>query len=265
MLKKTLIALALVSTTVSGSAMAWTAGGNGGTFELGGTLTPSGPVTSPWEVLVGSAVNNLQTSIKPGDTSVLIPVTNPITVLGIRTQTNQPFIGKVGLSPQISYNGAYGIEATTNSSALLTLSVLDAQNGSVIGELRAKMLAGAITSSKPTSGGGAGDQHPVFAKTAGQSFYGGLSTNQAVVDNNIKEKLDAINPEFSAHYDSQNAPFSQTAAPEDYSATDSTFSGYYGAGISAADAGSITLLLNSPAGNSPITWKASLPITVSYQ
>lgn len=37
-MKKTLIALAVAaSAVVSGSAMAWTGGGNGGSLELGGT------------------------------------------------------------------------------------------------------------------------------------------------------------------------------------------------------------------------------------
>ncbi|HEI3186174.1 TPA: hypothetical protein SI321_005057, partial [Escherichia coli] len=55
-MKKTLIALAVAaSAAVSGSAMAWTANGTGGSVELGGTLNPVEKVT-PWEVKVGDDV-----------------------------------------------------------------------------------------------------------------------------------------------------------------------------------------------------------------
>ncbi|ENK8257946.1 hypothetical protein AB4C84_004676, partial [Escherichia coli] len=47
-MKKTLIALAVAaSAAVSGSAMAWTANGTGGSVDLGGTLTPVTKAT-PW-------------------------------------------------------------------------------------------------------------------------------------------------------------------------------------------------------------------------
>ena len=58
-MKKTLIALAVAaSAAVSGSAMAWTANGTGGSVDMGGTLIPEGKVT-PWEVKVGDAVKGL--------------------------------------------------------------------------------------------------------------------------------------------------------------------------------------------------------------
>ncbi|HCN8216144.1 TPA: hypothetical protein N6448_004795, partial [Escherichia coli] len=73
-MKKTLIALAVAaSAVVSGSAMAWTANGDGGSVDLGGTLTPT-DVMTPWEVKVGAAVNDLNAAIRKGDTKVDIPV-----------------------------------------------------------------------------------------------------------------------------------------------------------------------------------------------
>ncbi|MBJ4431454.1 hypothetical protein JGE53_19990 [Salmonella enterica subsp. enterica serovar Give] len=100
-MKKTLIALAVAaSAVVSGSAMAWTQTGTGGSLELGGTLTPQDKVT-PWEVAVGAANTNLNTDIAKGERIVDIPVNKPIPVLGIRTISTTPFKGVNGISPQI--------------------------------------------------------------------------------------------------------------------------------------------------------------------
>ncbi|ENM7303529.1 hypothetical protein AB8N91_004958, partial [Escherichia coli] len=69
-MKKTLIALAVAtSAVVSGSAMAWTAGGNGGSVEIGGTLTPE-TVVLPWEVKTGSNIADLNAKIKKGQSEV---------------------------------------------------------------------------------------------------------------------------------------------------------------------------------------------------
>lgn len=52
-MKKTLIVLAVTASVMtSGSAMAWTLNGSGGSVELGGTLTPAEKVTL-WEVKTG--------------------------------------------------------------------------------------------------------------------------------------------------------------------------------------------------------------------
>ncbi|MWN89069.1 hypothetical protein GQN24_29560, partial [Escherichia coli] len=98
-MKKTLIALAVAaSAAVSGSAMAWTANGTGGSVDLGGTLTPVNVIT-PWEVKVGAAVNGLDASIRKGDTGADIPVKKAISVLGIRTIKSAVFTGQQGISP----------------------------------------------------------------------------------------------------------------------------------------------------------------------
>ncbi|EJN2318881.1 hypothetical protein NPL52_004738, partial [Escherichia coli] len=77
-MKKTLIALAVAaSAAVSGSAMAWTANGTGGSVDLGGTLTPVEKVT-PWEVKVGDAVTGLDAQIQKGQKVVDVAVNKAI-------------------------------------------------------------------------------------------------------------------------------------------------------------------------------------------
>ena len=70
-MKKTLIALAVAaSAAVSGTSMAavgeWTPGGEGGSFEMRGTLVVAGADANPWEVKVGDAVTGLDAQIQEG-------------------------------------------------------------------------------------------------------------------------------------------------------------------------------------------------------
>lgn len=104
-MKKTLIALAVAaSAVVSGSAMAWTGGGNGGSLELGGTLAPQDKYI-PWETSVGAAVSDLNAQIIKGEKAVSISHTSAIPVLGIRNVANG-FTGLPLIDPQIDYKGA---------------------------------------------------------------------------------------------------------------------------------------------------------------
>ncbi|ECX2002028.1 hypothetical protein APF40_21455 [Salmonella enterica subsp. enterica serovar Newport] len=260
MMKKTLVALALAATTVSGSAMAWTADGTGGTLVLGGTLTPA-EIMTPWEVLVGPAVADLNAPIKRGASSVDIPVNKAITVLGIRTLTNQPFNGGVGLAPQIDFKGAYATATQTNSTGALSMDVLDTKDA-VIGHLTVPMVAGGLNSyhDPDTS---APLQATMYADTASQGFFGGLSSQAKDVDVDVASKLNLINPEFSANYNTQGGTMSKYPMAEYFQSTTNKFSSYYGSGIMAGQV--MKLTLNTPAASDAISWKANLPITVSYQ
>lgn len=258
MMKKTLVAMALVATTISGSAMAWTDNGNGGTFELGGTLTPP-PAPTPWEVLVGSTLNGLDKSIQLGDKEVDIPVTTPITVLGIRTLTNQTFKGGVGMSPQIDFKGAIDTTKFSNGVTTLTLDIKNKKNVK-IGQMTAPLSAAAVLSlGSPFDG-----QYSMNAQNRGEGFFGGLGTipKQTVgTGAEAKALLDRINTEFTANYISQGFS-SKNDFSSDF-ATSGSYSAAYGAGIEAGKI--IKLTLDAPAEYGAINWKASLPITVSYQ
>ncbi|EAO6898647.1 hypothetical protein GUO17_004046 [Salmonella enterica] len=255
MMKKTTVALALAATMVTGSAMAWTAGGPGGSFEFGGTLTPP-PSANPWEVMVGSATV-LDSAIKPGDKSVDIPVTKPITALGIRTTTNAPFAGQMGISPQIDYSNMLG--ATWDKG--YTDMVLDVKNdqGAKIGTLKTRVLAAAVSSNHFT-------QQALYASDPGMAFYGGLSSSSNQVIDSVSKAislLNQVNPEIIAKYNSQSDNDTLGAAFEKFSSPTDTYSGFYGSGIPMNS--NMKLELDTAAGNTTISWKASMPVTVFYQ
>lgn len=256
-MKKTLIALAVAaSAAVSGSAMAWTANGTGGSVDLGGTLTPADVVT-PWEVKTGDAVTNLDAQIKKGQKTVDIAVNKAIPVLGIRTQTTQVFQGQSGISPQIDYGNAVNVDAFENGRAPVTLEVKDDTN-TKIGTLTTSLGASALVSVK---GPWSGYNHS-YSDTAGQGFFGGLPKNVAQTpDENIAFK---VMPEVADHYINQGVDYSEVGVTTDFTNTEATYSGYYGAGIEQGKTIKITLD-QAASGDAPIQWKASLPVTVSYQ
>ncbi|EDV9774733.1 hypothetical protein JI87_000868 [Salmonella enterica subsp. enterica] len=256
-MKKTLIALAVAaSAAVSGSAMAWTANGTGGSVNLGGTLTPADVVT-PWEVKTGDAVTGLDAQIKKGQKTVDIAVNKAIPVLGIRTQTTQVFQGQPGISPQIDYGNAVNVDAFENGRAPVTLEVKDDTN-TKIGTLTTSLGASALVSVK---GPWSGYNHS-YSDTAGQGFFGGLPKNKAQTpDENIAVK---VMPEVAEHYTSQEGvSYQKVGVTSEFANTEATYSGYYGAGIEQGKI--IKITLDQPAASDAIAWKASLPVTVSYQ
>lgn len=259
-MKKTLIALAVAaSAVVSGSAMAWTANGTGGSVDLGGTLTPQDKIT-PWEVRVGAANTGLDAFIAKGQKTADVAVNKPIPLLGIRTASKTPFGGEAGISPQISYGDAVNVGAFSNSKAPLTLKVKN-NTDAVIGTLTTKLGASAIISVKNTSGGWSGYSH-VYADTAGQAFFGGLpNTKNATLDANIAYN---IMPEIADNFTNQGVGVNSVGLASTLDNVDATYSAYYAGGIEQGQ--SIKITLDSPAqGDDVITWKASMPITVSYQ
>ncbi|MEB7078084.1 fimbrial protein [Escherichia coli] len=254
-MKKTLIALAVAaSAAVSGSAMAWTANGTGGSVGLGGTLTPTDVVT-PWEVKVGAAVNGLNADIRKGDTKVDIPVKNTIPVLGIRTVKAEAFAGSPGLSPQISYGNAVNVDSFEASVAPLTLEVKNV-NDAKIGSLTTDMFAQARTSIM----GGWEGKFWNYASQAGQGFFGGLPKSADKVAS--VDRVNELMPEAGQNYVNQSAPEAGVNFTT-FTGLTSTHSAYY---FSVIESGkSIKITLEQPAASDAIAWKASLPVTVSYQ
>ncbi|MBW5840160.1 hypothetical protein [Yersinia enterocolitica] len=258
-MKKTLIALAVAtSAAVSGSAIAWTANGTGGSVDMGGTLNP-GKVT-PWEVKTGDAVTGLDAKIQKGQKVVDIAVNKAIPVLGIRTQTSQAFRGQTGISPQINYGGAVNVDAFNNGRAPVTLEVKD-KTDAKIGMLTTSLGASALVSVYSEHGGAWRGYHHAYASAAGQGFFGGLPKNKAATpDYNIAKE---VMPEVADHYTDQGAGYRPVDANETFTNTKYTYSAYYGAGIEKGKTIKITLD-QAASGDAPIQWKASLPVTVTY-
>lgn len=101
------------------------------------------------------------------------------------------------------------------------------------------------------------------ASTTGQVFFGGLPvTKEATGD--VMSRVDAIDSEFSEHFTDQGMDLTGIGYGNSFSNTKHKYSSYYGSGIEAG--AKIQITLNQAAsGDAPIQWKASLPVTVSYQ
>ncbi|EHP0862881.1 hypothetical protein KNZ39_004510, partial [Escherichia coli] len=253
----TLIALAVAaSAAVSGSAMAWTANGTGGSVDLGGTLTPVEKVT-PWEVKVGAAVNGLDGSIQKGATTVEIPAGKNIPVLAIRNNT--VFNGQPGIVPVINYGGAINTANFTDNTTELTLNV----NGDAgkIGVLTAPLYASAITKWKSDQGVGS---NYLFASNNNGGFSGGVPASESGV--NISGAYETMAQLFSDIWEHEIADASTRWAKsnnEKFADTNVKYSASYASGI--RDFAKITIKLDAPAANDVIKWSAQLPVTVSYQ
>lgn len=265
-MKKTLIALTVAaSAAVSGSAMAWTANGTGGTVDFGGTLSPTDKNT-PWEVKTGNAVTGLDSAVTKGQSAVDITLNKAIPLLGIRVADAQTkvFKGYTQISPQIDYHGAIDPSTFKDDSVVMTLDISDEQ-GNKMGKMAVDMLA--VAESSWIGADGAAGKKSLFAAKAGDGFFGGLPTSSSNVNTSVdspsRDIINIIDPEFTANYDEQNGG---AFAPnvEDFTDGEATYSAFYGSGIVAGK--NIHITLDSPVqGDAPVTWKASLPITVSYQ
>lgn len=258
-MKKTLIALAVViSVAASGSAMAtWEVHGLGKAADFGGVLTPTATLI-PWEVQVGSAVTDLNRNANMGDRIIKMVASKNIPILGIRTKTNSVFAGTSGISPQISYGSAIKVSEFENSKVPLTLEVKDSSDKK-IGELKSTVSASSLVS---VSGSGYTGAYYAFSPSAGAGFYGGLPTSKDKVSNNDLAK--EIMPEIADNYADQGQVATVVKSITDFTDHNSKFSGYYASGIKSGD--DINVVLDNSINNyTNITWKASLPVTVSYQ
>lgn len=269
-MKKTLIALAVAaSAAVSGSAMAaWTPNLSGlNNFELGGTITPKDNVT-PWEAMIGNAFKNLDSNIKKGQSKVVLTTTSAIPVLGIRTAQNTAFSTDAyqNATPIIDYGTAVDLAGIVDSKAPLTLEVKDGTTDLPIGTLKTSLFVGAVQSYTVSNGAGYNVLLGGSAGTTDYVFTGGLPTSSSMIPNsqNVINTLDAISTEFSANFDKQGqSSLGEPSVGDISGGIPVMYSAYYGSGIVNGE--KIIIDLTSPVAATAVTWKASLPITLSYQ
>ncbi|ELR5845659.1 hypothetical protein AAE115_004248 [Salmonella enterica] len=260
-MKKTLIALVVAaSAAVSGSAIAWTANGNGGTVDFGGTLTPE-VEGNPWEVKIGSAVSGLDINIQQGVDSVTIPAKENISLLGIRTRTNEAFRPQSGIIPQIDYGDSVDLRSGEWGKVVLTLPVLNSDSQK-IGTLQTSMQVGGGLSIKGSDNNADG-VYSLSAEKWGYAFHGGLPLRQNIGGaNNITKYFDGeVNRNFATQGQPETFERFKSTVFNDGGAS---YSAFYASGIAQQE--DIRITLESPvSSNAPITWKASMPITVSYR
>ncbi|EGC4270895.1 fimbrial protein [Salmonella enterica] len=266
-MKKTLIALALAATAASGSAMAWTPNGLGGSdIEFGGTLTPKN-VVNPWEVKVGPNVDTLNSLLKPNEEVVNITVSNAVPLLGIRTTSSDAFHGGHFIAPQIDFKGAVDVNSSgVPGLADLTLDVVSTTDSSLLGKLTSSIAVGAVAAAANP------DQNAtvfsVFAEGMGRGFFGGVGNSSDKVisdaDQNIIHIQNVANSLGVRDHFTKITTESVNLSPQSvaFNNPKTQYSAFYGAGLKSGD--TVTINLTSPA-RTDMAWKASFPITVSYQ
>lgn len=262
-MKKTLIALAVAaSAVVSGSVSAtgWTQNGNGFPFEISGTLTVVEKVT-PWEVKIGDAMNNMDVPVERGSSLIYIPVGKDSLILAIRPKEKVAFSGETpNITPQIEFGGAVDMTSFKDGRSTFSVDVTDPR-GQRIGKMVAIFESAAEASRYKTNDSSSG-KFNMYASEAGQFFYGGLGQSAESIATNCYDVAMRYQSNVIFYYDDQGlygAVTKNSFAPEN----GKTYSGYYTAGIPAGD--SILINLDKPvAGDEAITWKASLPVTVTY-
>ncbi|HAW4122173.1 TPA: hypothetical protein JLV25_004779 [Escherichia coli] len=262
-MKKTLIALAVAaSAAVSGSAMAWTASGTGGSIDLGGTLTPKKSV-SPWEVQVAS-ISGLDATVKAGQKDIVIKVSSAMPFLGIRNANADGFIGGgEGVISTIDYGKAVDLKEFHSAVTKLTLDVKNA-SGEKIGTLSAPYFASAVLVYK--GGSGIHRARQMAASTSGYAFFGGLPLTGAATAESGQGAYERI-ATLSSDYVSKLPRiqgWDNVDVDEKYSDKKISYWGVYGGGLEKGAAITITLDKAIKTGDAPIAWKASLPVTVTY-
>ncbi|HAG8443710.1 TPA: hypothetical protein HGR80_21440 [Escherichia coli] len=257
-MRKALIALAVSSTVISGSVIAadWVTGGTGGSVEIGGTLTIS-PKLTPWEIKVGAAVHNLDATIKSAGNTVSVPVNTTIPVLSIRTNVHE-HVSLWGVSPQISY-GNFN-PASDMSEAGLGMLTVDVTNeeGNQIGKVKLPLTVAAL--------GGGSTMHSagLMAPKAGDVFWGGVATtqNMSLAYGDALAKLTAIDPETIINFMDGPSVEQDSVGYITPGNDGTTYSAAYVSGIESGK--NLVITFNDAVKSGSITWKASLPITVSY-
>lgn len=262
-MKKTLIALAVASSVVIPfSVMAWDVNGSGGSVNIGGSLTPAENIT-PWEVKTGAAVTGLDAEIQKGTTTINLLVKDAIPVLGIRSVNSGTFYGASQVNPQIDFNNAVDLDGFDSGKTTLSLDVMDKDGGNKIGRMTTKILTAAAANYKDESG--YGKKFRVTSQTAGTGFFGGVAKNGDGMPPSPGQAAAKVFPEATQKYVVQEG-LDSWSDPQEVLFNDpkATYSAYYASGIEAGEI--INIVLDNPvAGDAPIHWKASLPVTVYYQ
>lgn len=254
-MKKTLIALAVAaSAAVSGSAMAWTAGGPGGSVDLGGTLTPV-EKDIPWAVKVGTAVNGLDGTIIKGQKVVDIVLNKNVPVLGIRNVSIDGARGDQGITPQVDFGGKFDFRNTTKGIGKLSLVVNDL-TGNSIGKLETLLKTTA------QAGNGDGTSNWLYASGEGKAFFGGISVSSEGA--NIAGGYGFAESMFSDIHDTWKDGTTLLSHPGEFAFNSEAhvYHAYYAAGIETGN--NLKISLDNPADADEIVWKATLPVTVSY-
>ena len=187
-MKKTLIALAVAASAVSGMAHAWTNGDFNGSVDIGGSITAD-DYRQKWSWAVGSGINgfsNVLNDLTNGGTKLIITVNGDKPIL--LGKTNEAFstpVSGVGGVPQIAFTDYEGAsvelrnpDGETNKGLAYFVLPMKNADGTKVGSVKVNASyagvngAGGVTSAD-------GVLSSLYAGGSNAIFYGGLPTNVA--------------------------------------------------------------------------------------
>ncbi|EFK2453409.1 fimbrial protein [Escherichia coli] len=151
-MKKTLIALAVAVSAVSGAAHAWTAGDFNGSFDINGTITAD-QYNDKWEWKVGDGLSfqNTTKDMTDGSKTLTITQTEPAAILLGHTKEAfaTPTTG-VGAIPLISFSdyeqNEVNLESTGESNkGFFNLPMTDGE-GNKLGDVKVNVTAAGLLS-----------------------------------------------------------------------------------------------------------------------
>ncbi|HBN0639565.1 TPA: hypothetical protein L1N23_004214 [Escherichia coli] len=260
LMKKTLIALTMAGSVVSGSAFAWSQDGINSQVAFGGTLNQRTD-SLVWESRVGTDVNNLDGKILKGAVVAKVDVENPILVLSVRPSEKRAFTGRAGITPRVDFGGKVDFSNAVAGKGVMTLPVTGS-DGSVIGEAVAPFAAAGWISVVDSQRKGIAS---LYAPDETSGFFGGLSTSwDLTAKEGAKSIIESLAPDALEHFDEQGQAYdADIRSHYSFTEADTTYSAVYASGVLKGD--TIEIKLNKPAtGGEPIVWKSVLPVTLSF-
>lgn len=266
-MKKTLIALALAASAVSGSVMAWTTGDLNGSIDIGGTVTPT-PV-SPWQWKMGANIASLNadTTAMTEANAVTITVTTPAPI--VMGKMVNPTVGGPGLAPQITWadidNNAVSInfKGGSDGSGSLTLPMVAQDGTTKLGSVVLNTHSyGLMANSNPATGAGLNFQ-PLQASNAGDAGLGLLGTNSDQLQG-ADVTIAAMNT--LAKEEIFSAVMKQGATAKDQAASSQLTSNAYkntAAMVMGFNVGDSVVVTFNTKPTTATVWKAPLKVTVT--
>ncbi|EKB2676916.1 hypothetical protein ONW92_004070 [Salmonella enterica] len=174
------------------------------------------------------------------------------------------WVTKIKIVPKINYEGHVDLTGFNAGVSTLTLDVLNKTDSTKIGTLTAPFSAAAVGSIKNAN---ISDRYAWMYATEASGFFGGLATDyHYVAQSNAGTIISALSPDILNNLDSQGLDLNlnyDAGFATNFVAPASTYSAVYAGGIVKGD--KIKITLDAPAAGDSIAWKASLPVTVSYQ
>ncbi|MCN2058134.1 fimbrial protein [Escherichia coli] len=183
-MKKTMIALALAASAVSGMAHAWTTGDFNGSFDINGTITAD-EYKEKWEWMTGEGLSFEHTIKDMTDNQTKLTITQskatPILLGHTKEAFSAPAVG-VGAIPLISFSDYDGKTVNLQSADEATkgyfdLPMKDAE-GTKLGNVKVNVTVAGVLSRSNTDEGKV-IIHSVEGSENTNIYYGGLVSSVA--------------------------------------------------------------------------------------